>query len=429
MPKKRHGLWKVIFAILLAILVGSWSGTSKTLFGVNLYSIFDLLGALFINALSLVVVPLVSSSIISGVAKIGSEEEFGRLGIKTFGYYILTSILAILIGLIFINLFKPGITAAGDPLLGTYAQNAEHLQGAFFSGQSFGVVRIILQIVPSNIMDAFASGNMLGLIFFSILFGYAISKIRDRSSKVLIHFFQGLFQSMIHITHLFIHLLPFGVFFLVAKAFATTAHGFSGLGYFFLSVLLGLSFFLFAGLPLLIRFIGKVSPFSFFRSMYPALFTAFSTSSSSATLPVTLDCIEKRAGVSNRIASLVIPLGGSINMSGSALYELVAAMFVIQAYGVHLSLFHQLFLSFIALLTSIGVAGVPSGSLVAIIMILKTVGLPTEGIGLFIALDRLLDMCRTTVNVFSDSTCALLVARSEGEKTLLLPKALKGRRE
>ncbi|OGN55009.1 MAG: hypothetical protein A2098_00015 [Chlamydiae bacterium GWF2_49_8] len=238
----------------------------------------------------------------------------------------------------------------------------------------------------------------------------------------MIHFFQGIFNAMIHVTHLILYLLPLGVFFLVAKAFATTTHGLSGLGYFFLSVISGLAFFLFIGLPLLLKFIGRVSPWKFFRAMYPALFTAFSTSSSSATLPVTLDCIEKRDGVSNRIASLVVPLGTSVNMSGSALYDLVAAMFVVQAYGVQLSFFTQFLVALLALITSIGIAGVPSGSLVAIIVILKTVGLPPEGIGLFIAVDRLLDMCRTTVNVFSDSTCALLVARSEGEQTFLIQK-------
>jgi Na+/H+-dicarboxylate symporter len=185
------------------------------------------------------------------------------------------------------------------------------------------------------------------------------------------------------------------------------------------TVLLGLAVFMFVGLPLLLKFIGRVSPVRHFKAMTPALVTAFSTSSSSATLPITIDCVEKRAGVSNRICSLVVPLGTSINMSGSALYECVAAMFVAQAYGIDISFATQFLVVMLALITSIGVAGIPSASLVAILVILRVIGLPPEGIGLFIAVDRLLDMCRTTVNVFSDSCCAVLVAKSEGEKNIL----------
>ena len=419
MPKKRNNLWKVLVAIVLAIIVGSWSGTEKTVLSINLYSVFDVLGSLFINALTLIVVPLVSSSIISGVAKIGNESSFKRLGLKTFTFYIGTSIIAVLIGLAFVNIFNPGVTVSGEPILASSVTELTQLEENILTGQGPSFVRVIMQVVPSNVVEAFSKGNMLGLIFFSILFGYAISKIPEKHSSMLVNFFQSIFQVMIQITHLIMILLPYGVFFLVAKAFATTTHGFSGLGYFFLSSMSGLVVFMFIGLPLLIRIIGKVNPWQFFKDMFPALITAFSTSSSSASLPATLDCIEKKSGVSNRIASLVIPLGASINMSGSALYDVVAAMFVIQAYGLDLSFSTQFLVAFLALLTSIGVAGVPSGSLVAIIVILKTVGLPLEGIGLFIAIDRILDMCRTTVNVFSDSTCALLVARTEGEKTKL----------
>jgi Na+/H+-dicarboxylate symporter len=172
-------------------------------------------------------------------------------------------------------------------------------------------------------------------------------------------------------------------------------------------------------LPLLLKFVGQVKPFRHFKAMAPALVTAFSTSSSSATLPITIDCVEKRAGVSNRICSLVVPLGNSINMSGSALYECVAAMFVAQAYGIDISVTTQFLVVIMALVTSMGVAGIPSGSLVAILIVLRVMGLPAEGIGLFIAVDRLLDMCRTMVNVFSDSCCAILVAKTEGETAVL----------
>ncbi len=261
---------------------------------------------------------------------------------------------------------------------------------------------------------------MLGLIFFSLIFGYCISKIENENASVMMRFWQGIFQAMIQFTHIIMKFLPFGVFFLVAKVFADAGfQSLQSLGLFTLAVILGLAIFMFVALPLLLKFVGKVAPIRHFKAMGPALITAFSTSSSSATLPITIDCVEKRAGVSNRICSLVIPLGTSINMSGSALYECVAAMFVAQAYGIELTFTTQFIVVFLALITSIGVAGVPSASLVAIIAILKALGLPIEGIGLFIAVDRVLDMCRTTVNVFSDSCCAILVARSEGEKDVL----------
>jgi Na+/H+-dicarboxylate symporter len=261
---------------------------------------------------------------------------------------------------------------------------------------------------------------MLGVIFFSLLFGYCISRIDGKNGSILMGCFQGIFEAMISLTHLIMKFLPLGVFFLVAQVFAESGlKSLSSLGLFTLSVLLGLATFVCVGLPLLLKFIGKVNPLLHFKAMGPALITAFSTSSSAATLPITMDCVEKRAGVSNKICSLVIPLGTSINMSGSALYECVAALFVAQAYGIDLSLMTQLMIVVLSLVMSIGVAGIPSASLVAIIAILKAMGLPIEGIGLFIAVDRVLDMCRTTVNVFSDSCCAILVARTEGEKGVL----------
>ncbi|HSW73361.1 MAG TPA: dicarboxylate/amino acid:cation symporter, partial [Chlamydiales bacterium] len=258
-----------------------------------------------------------------------------------------------------------------------------------------------------------------GLIFFSMLFGYALSKIESHPASVLVGFWQGIFQTMIKIAELILKFLPIGVFCLVARELAQTGYSsLFSLVKFFVAALAGLAVFMFIGLPLLLKFVAGVKPMRHFKAMAPALITAFSTSSSSATLPVTIECVEKRAGVSNRITSLVVPLGTSINMSGSALYECVAVLFIAQAYGLHPSFLTQLIVVILSLFTSIGVAGVPSASLVAILIILKTIGLPAEGIGLFLAVDRLLDMARTTVNVFSDSCCAVLVAATEGEKVL-----------
>ncbi len=420
--KKKPSPWKVFIAIILGMVIGSFTQQGSSIFGLELYSftypIYTLFGKIFINALTLVVVPLVSSSIITGIARIGNEGDFGRLGVKTFGFYLGTSLLSIIIGLLFVNLLHPGSIINPETISTTV--NVAEIQQHLATQESSRFTDLLLQIVPSNIIDTFGKGQMLGLIFFSLIFGYCISKIESHTSSIMMGFWQGLFQAMIQFTHVIMKFLPLGVFFLVAKVFAESGfQSLRSLGLFTLAVLLGLAVFTFVALPLLLKFVANVKPSRHFRAMGPALITAFSTSSSSASLPVTIDCVEKRAGVSNKICSLVIPLGTSINMSGSALYECVAAMFIAQAYGIELSLTTQFIVVLLSLITSIGVAGVPSASLVAIIAILKSLGLPIEGIGLFIAVDRILDMCRTTVNVFSDSCCAILVARSEGEKNVL----------
>jgi Na+/H+-dicarboxylate symporter len=259
---------------------------------------------------------------------------------------------------------------------------------------------------------------MLGVIFFSLLFGFALSKIESEASDTLMRIFRAVFYTLMKMTHLLMRAMPFGVFFLVAKATATQgSETIQALLLFFVTVLAGLTTFMFIVLPLLLRILG-LSPWRHLRAMAPALVTAFSTSSSAASLPVTMDCVEKRAGVSNRICSFVVPLGTSVNMSGSALYECVAALFIAQAYGIELTFVHQGIIVLLSLITSMGVAGIPSGSLVAILIILNSMGFPAEGLALILPVDRILDMCRTTVNVFSDSSCAVLVAHTEGEKVL-----------
>jgi len=415
--KKKQRPWKVFIAIILGIILGCLTQKGKVFFGIEPFKIYNFFGTLFLNALTMVTVPLVASSIITGIARIGNETSFGRLGAKTFAFYLSTSLIAILIGLAFVNLLTPGHYIHVDQL---QTMSTAHLHEQLTTLESYRFTQTFMQLIPSNIFDTFAKGEMLGVIFFSLVFGYCVSKIEQKSSSTLFHFFQAVFHAMIRLIHIVMKFLPLGVFFLVARTFSETGlKSLESLGMFTLAALLGLGVFMFIALPLMLKWIGRVKPQRHFRAMAPALVTAFSTSSSSATLPITLDCVEKRAGVSNRICSLVIPLGTSINMSGSALYECVAAMFIAQAYGIELSFLSQFLLVFLSLITSIGVAGVPSASLVAIIAILKSLGLPLEGIGLFVAVDRLLDMCRTTVNVFSDSCCAILVARTEGEEAVL----------
>lgn len=422
MKKKGKSPWMVILAILLGIVCGSWTGTSMGIFGVTYYSLYDLVGKLFINSLMLIVVPLVSASIITGIARIGNESVMGRLGLKMFSFYIGTSLVAVLIGLFVVNVFNPGASFSehGKALLAS--ETVVPLKEDLIGGKGLTISSVILQIIPSNIVDAF-HGQMMGLIFFSLLFGYAVSKIDHHPQSILLGFWQGIFQTMLVITEVIMKVLPLGVFCLVAKSFATAGlESLKALGIFVVAVITGLGVFMFIALPLLLKFIGGVKPSYHFRAMAPALVTAFSTSSSSASLPVTIECVEKRAGVSNRICGLVIPLGASLNMSGSALYECVAALFIAQVYGLELSLAVQFSVVLLSLVISIGIAGIPSASIVAMMVILSALGLPTEGVGLLLAVDRLLDMCRTTVNVFSDSCCAILVARTEGEYQVLQRK-------
>ena len=420
MTKKKKNPWIVLIAIVLGMIVGNFLGEDTQVFGVTFYSMFDLLGKMFLNALTLIVVPLVSSSIISGIAKIGGEESFKRIGAKMFTFYIGTSLIAILIGLLMVNLFHPGLGHSGLDSLMQNSPDMAKLTQSIDSDIGANIRNVILQIVPSNVLSAFSHGEMLGLIFFSLIFGYAVSRIDNHHSSLIIGVSKGIFESMIEFTHMIMKVLPFGVFCLVAREFAVT--GFTSLlplVYFFFTVLVALIVYTFIALPLLLKVVAKVKPIRHFKAMSPALITAFSTSSSSASLPVTIDCVEKRAGVSNKICSLVVPLGTSINMAGSALYECVAAMFIAQVYGIEITVVTQFIIVLLALVTSIGVAGVPSASLVVILVILRSIGLPAEGIGMILAVDRLLDMCRTTVNVFSDSCCAILVAATEGEKNIL----------
>ncbi len=413
--------WQILIALLLAAIAGSLAGTDGALLGVKFYAVFNFIGTLFLNALKMLIVPLVVSSIIVGIAGIGSGGAFGRLGMKTLLYYLTTSLLAILVGLVIVNMVAPGMVN-GEPakdLIGLSEHAGDVV--AKVEGKGTGdLIEVFLRMVPTNVIAAAADGQMLGLIFFSLLFGFFMTKIDEAYAESMYNFWQGLFQVMMKITDWVMKFAPIGVFGLVAKVVADT--GFSAfvpLAWFFLSVLAGLAVHFLVVLPLLLKFVGQVNPLRHYRAMAPALLTAFSTSSSAATLPLTMECVEKNAGVSNRTSSFVLPLGATINMDGTALYECVAAMFIAQAYGIELGFVQQFTIVLMALVTSIGVAAIPSASLVAIAIILAAIGLPVEAIGLILAVDRVLDMCRTSVNVFSDSCGTVIIARLTGEEGVL----------
>jgi Na+/H+-dicarboxylate symporter len=418
--------WQILIAIVLAAIAGflvnifgDGDPTAPQLLGVSFLGAFEYIGEMFLNALKMIIVPLITSSIIVGMAGIGSSGNLGALGGRTLLFYAVTTTAAILVGLMLINAVGPGY-ADGQPVGDTLALDASATDiAARVEGKGAGdVADIFLRMVPPNVVMAAAEGQMLGIIFFALLFGYFMTRLSHELAEPMFKFWDGVFNVMMRMTEWIMKFAPIGVFGLVAAVVAES--GFTAvrpLMIFAFTVLAALAFHALVTLPLLMRFVGRINPYKMFPAMAPALLTAFSTASSSATLPITMDCVEKNAGVSNKISSFVLPLGATVNMNGTALYECAAAMFLAQAYGLDLTFGVQFSIVLIALLTSIGVAGVPSASIVAIAIILGAVGLPAEAIGVLMVFDRILDMVRTSINVFGDSCCAIIVARLQGEET------------
>ena len=401
--KKLH--WRIAIAMLLGILAGLIGGEP-------LAAKVGWLGDLFIRLLKMIIVPLVLTSIISGVASVGAGAGLGRLFGKTLSYYVMTSLAACLVGLVLVNTIRPGV---GAELVDAEVEQMPELTVI----QS--PVDLILDIVPDNIVSAAAKPNMLSIIFFSILLGISISSLRQRYREPLLNVFEAGFEAMMRLTGGIIWFVaPVGVFGLIVRLVGTTGLGaFKALGLYALMLVCGLTIHLFITLPLILRFLGGINPMVHFRNMIEPIVMAFSTSSSGATLPVTINAVENKVGVSNRVTSFVLPMGATVNMDGTALYECAGVLFIAQAMGVSLGLEQQLLVVFTALLASIGAAAVPSAGLVVIFIVLEAVNLRGPQVelivGAMLAVDRPLDMYRTVVNVFSDSCGAAIIARSEGE--------------
>ncbi len=426
--KKIELHWQILIAIFLAGLSG-WAVNSAiasgvedpSIFGISFMNFFNYIGSLFLNALKMIIVPLIFSSILIGVAGIGSGGNLGALGGRTLLFYAVTTLAAIFLGLLLINIVGPGYVD-GEPaghMLALDSSADELVQLAAGRGPG-DVAEVLHKMVPPNIVKAAAEGQMLGIIFFALLFGYFMTRLTQDLSEPLFKFWNGVFHTMMRMTEWIMKFAPIGVYGLVSKVVAEA--GFDAvrpLAMFAATVIVALALHVAVVMPLFLRFVGKVDAYKMFPAMAPAMLTAFSTSSSSATLPITMECVEENVGVSNKISSFVLPLGATVNMNGTALYECAAAMFLAQAYGLELTFGVQFSIVFIALMTSVGVAGVPSASLVAIAIILGAVGLPVEAIGVLLVFDRILDMLRTSVNIFGDSCCAVIVARLDGEKTNL----------
>jgi len=389
---------QIFAAIFLGVLTGLALGEKA--------GHLKVVGDMFIQLLKMIIIPLIVASMVSGIVSIGDVRRLGRIGFRTFVYYLATTLLAVGVGLVLVNLIRPG---AGVEM---GVEAAVDMSGR----ETPSIVSIIKDIIPENLFAAMAEDKVLSVIFFSLLLGVAISSTGEKARPLAV-LFEGLNTVMMKITGWIMHLAPVGVFALMAYTIGTM--GLSvvrPLALYMVTVILGLSIHAIVTLPVLLSIFGRYSPLKFIKDMFSALATAFSTASSAAALPITMECVRENTGVSNKVASFVLPLGATVNMDGTALYEAVAAMFIAQAYGISLGIRQQLVIMLTATLASIGAAAIPGAGLITMVIVLRAVNLPLEGIGMILAVDRVLDMFRTAVNVWGDSCGAVVVARLEGEK-------------
>lgn len=393
--------WQILIAFILAILFG--------IFLKDQVPYVSWMGDIFLRMLKMIVIPLVLSSIISGIVNIGGDGNFGKLGLKTIGYYLMTSILAIATGLLLVNLIKPGV---GMDISSISLNETISIERPELSD-------IFIQIVPENIFEALATNDFLAVIFFAILAGIYISKIDQKNNLILSDFFNATFELFMKITMFVIQLAPFGIFGLIVKVVAEQedfGNMVARLGTFMVTVLAGILIHSLITLPLITRFIGKARPFKHLSNVKTTLITAFSTASSAAALPLNIQETNEKSGVSHKITNFTLPIGATVNMDGTAIYIAAVVMFIAQAKGVDMGIKEQVLILITALMSSIGTAGVPMASLVIITIILEVLGLPLELLALILPVDRILDMFRTATNVWGDSCGAVVIAKSENEQ-------------
>ncbi|NIR44904.1 MAG: dicarboxylate/amino acid:cation symporter [Gemmatimonadetes bacterium] len=394
------------FWIFVGLFAGIICGRA---FGESIVPLAEPLSDVFLRLLRMAIMPLIVTSITAAVISVGERRDLGLLGARTLGYYVTTSLLAILTGLTLVNVFRPGV--------GSAIELEQQVSEVPATQQSFG--EILIEIIPENPFAAVAAGDVLPVIFFSILFGYFVTRLEEPYRSKLGDLFQAAFEAMMKLTRFVVWSAPLGVFGINAVIVATTGfEAFRTLGFYFVVVLIGLFIHAFVTLPLLLYFVTRINPVKHYKGMPPPLVTAFSTCSSIVTLPLTMEAVTDNSKVPEKISSFVLPIGATVNMDGTALYECVATIFIAQIYGIGLSLGEQLLVVLTALLASIGAASVPMAGLVMMSIILTAVGLPLEGVAIILAVDRILDMFRTAVNVLSDSCGSVIVARLGGEGVL-----------
>ena len=384
-------------------------------------------GKIFVNMLKLIAVPIVLFSLIDGVTNLRVLSRLSRMGGKTLGLYLITTVIAIVIALIVVNVVSPGKffpEETREELKKKYISSTEGKLSGAAKLKDTGPLQPLIDIVPSNLVEAAGSNrNMLQIIFFALLFGVAMVLLPKEKTDPLKSIIDSAHAVMLKVVGIIMQVAPYGVFALLGSLLTdllggesgtSTAELFKALGSYVFSVLLSLSIVMLVLYPIALRLITGIRYMDFLKSILPAQMLAFSTSSSAATLPVTMRCVRKKIGVSEEVTSFVLPLGATINMDGTSIHQAVSAVFIAQAFGTHLGLGDQITIVLTATLSSIGAAAVPGAGLIMLVIVLGAIGVDPEGLALIIALDRPLDMCRTAVNVTGDATVATIIAKSEG---------------
>lgn len=390
------------------------------------YRLSDFAGSLFLNLLNMLVIPLVAASLITGVTRLGDIRHVGRTGLRTVVYYLATTSVAVVTGMVMVQLIRPGAGVSGS------SEVAERVAGKAESGVLDTLLSVFVGpspgsgAVPSNVFSAMAETNVLGVIFFSLLLGSALTTLGEKGRPV-VDFFEGLNDAVLKMIHWVLYLLPAGVFGLVVGRLVETGGGaavwaeLQKIGFYALTVTGALVVHAVVVLPLLLWLLTGRNPVRYASGMVQALFTAFSTASSSATLPTTMECVEVNNRISARSASFVLPIGATVNMDGTALYEAVAVIFIAQVYGVELGSASFLVIFLTATLAAVGAAGIPEAGLVTMVIVLNATGLPLEGVAMLLSIDWLLDRFRTTVNVWGDAVGAAVVDRFEEAESAPAP--------
>ncbi len=417
--------WQIIIGLALGLIYGIVAASNGWgVFTTNWVAPF---GTIFMNLLKLIAVPLVLSSLITGVASLSDLKKLSRIGGKTIGIYVGTTAVAVTIGLISVNMLKPGDKVPDqmkEKLQQTYEEDASSRTGSAQKVKGRGPLQPIVDIVPSNFFSSASSNrNMLQVVFVAIFVGIGLIQIPKDKGKPVLDFFEGLNEVVIKLVDFIMLMAPVGVFALIAQTINKVAGDnlaqvlelLGALGYYMIAVILGLIVHAIITYTGLLKLLTKMPLKTFFTGIAPAQLLAFSTSSSGATLPVTMECCEEELGVSEEVSSFVLPLGATINMDGTALYQAVAAVFIAQTLGMDLGIGAQLTIILTAVLASIGTAAVPGAGIIMLVIILEAVGVPTPGIALILGVDRILDMMRTVINVTGDASVAVIVANSEGQ--------------
>lgn len=412
--------WQIIIGMILGVFFGILAyHFSLNNFTNNWIKPF---GVIFVNLLKLIAVPLVFASLIKGVASLSDISRLSKIGSRSIMLYLFSTILSVSLGLGLVNLVGPGNSFSNDKkieLREKYSSKADLKINDALLVESSGPLQFLVDVVPTNIFESASKNkNMLQIIFFAILFGISIIMLPKEKTEYVRGFFNGINDIILHIVDLIMKMAPYGVFALLASLvvdFGASVDLFIALGYYSLTVICGLLLMIFIFYPILLRTFTNIKYLDFFKAISPAQMLAFSTSSSAATLPVTMDRCENNLGISKEVSSFVLPLGATINMDGTSLYQAVAAVFIAQAFGYDLDLSSQLTIVLTATLASIGAAAVPGAGMVMLVIVLSSVGIDPEGIALIFAVDRILDMLRTVVNVTGDATVATIVASSDGQ--------------